>query len=458
MFDISPDLSNGVRKQILKEGEGDEYPGYGDKVSVHYTGWLMSNREVFDSTRKGESVEFSLGRGQVIKGWDVGLATMKKGEVALFIVEPQYAYGEAGYPPVIPPYSPLLFEVELCDWRMEDLSFKKDNGILRKILAKGEGTTCPNDGSSVKVKLVGSYDDKIFEDTEKEFILGEGCILNIPEGVEVALLRFHLKEKSMIYLKSQYAFEKGSDEYDIPPDADVQYVVTLLEFEKAKDVWEMDSDEKLSRAKACKEKGISFIQAGKIRAALKQFRWILVCLEKEPGVSSDTEDERKSLLLSSYLNSALCLLKLEHYIEAIKICDKALEIDPESEKGLFRRGQAKMLINDCSEALEDFEKLINLYPENKVARQSRLLCHEKMKNQSTKDKKVYSKMFEKFVKQDEERIRNMKTETGVWEDNEESNENKLSDSSLDQNKKLYEQHGAVLRDANVVELSNTACL
>lgn len=62
-------------------------------------------------------------------------------------------------------------------------------------------------------------------------------------------------------------------------------------------------------------------------------------MENEPGVDRGTEQERKDLLLSGYLNIALCLLKLENYNDAIKFCDKALKMQPNNEKALFRRGQ-----------------------------------------------------------------------------------------------------------------------
>lgn len=86
----------------------------------------------------------------MIKGWDLGISTMKKGEIAVFIVHPRYAYGDMGYPPAIPPFTPLVFEIELFGWKLDDLSPKKDESILRKVLEKGEGTTFPNEGSQVR--------------------------------------------------------------------------------------------------------------------------------------------------------------------------------------------------------------------------------------------------------------------------------------------------------------------
>jgi FKBP-type peptidyl-prolyl cis-trans isomerase len=83
----------------------------GDEVEVHYVGKLVSGKE-FDSSR-GRPFGFGVGRGMVIKGWDIGLVGMQAGGVRQLTIPPREAYGERGAPPVIPPNSTLLFEIEL---------------------------------------------------------------------------------------------------------------------------------------------------------------------------------------------------------------------------------------------------------------------------------------------------------------------------------------------------------
>ena len=86
----------------------------GNKVAVHYTGKL-TNGQVFDSSvSRGRPLEFTVGVGQVIRGWDEGICQLKVGEKAVLTCPPDYAYGEAGAGGVIPPNATLIFEVELC--------------------------------------------------------------------------------------------------------------------------------------------------------------------------------------------------------------------------------------------------------------------------------------------------------------------------------------------------------
>ena len=96
------------------KGEGIEALA-GKVVSVHYTGRLMDGT-IFDSSlERGEPIDFTLGSGMVIKGWDEGIAELKVGGKATFIIPHHLAYGDNGHPPVIPPKATLEFDVELID-------------------------------------------------------------------------------------------------------------------------------------------------------------------------------------------------------------------------------------------------------------------------------------------------------------------------------------------------------
>lgn len=103
--------SSGLQYWDVKVGTGEEAKA-GSHVKVHYTGWLTSGKK-FDSSVGSAPFDFTLDRGEVIKGWDEGVAGMKVGGKRQLKIPPQLAYGEDGHPPQIPPNSTLIFDVTL---------------------------------------------------------------------------------------------------------------------------------------------------------------------------------------------------------------------------------------------------------------------------------------------------------------------------------------------------------
>ncbi|KAK9710731.1 FKBP-type peptidyl-prolyl cis-trans isomerase [Popillia japonica] len=402
-IDISPKKDSGVLKEIIKEGEGTTLPPQGSKVKVHYVGTLLDGT-TFDSSRdRGQPFEFDLGKGSVIKAWDIGVATMKKGELAMLTCAPEYAYGKQGSPPNIPPDSTLKFEVEVLGWKGEDLSPSKDGGIERLQLTAGDGYSTPNEGAIVEVKLVGEYNGNIFDEREVSFSLGEGSDINIIEGVEKALEKFKKGEVSRLTIKPKYAFgSEGCAEFNVPPNAIVEYTVTLKSFEKAKESWSLDSEEKIEQGKLFKEKGTNYFKAGKLQLAVKMYKKVLSFLDFEKDEGPTSED-RKSLLLSSNLNLALCYLKLSEPFEAKNSATAALDIDEKNEKALFRRGQAYLAIGEPQLAADDFKTLLTVEPNNSAAKSQLAVCNKVLKEQLQKEKKIYANMFDKFAKMDTQR-------------------------------------------------------
>ena len=131
LLDISGD--GGVLKSILQRGHSKEHPRVGDEVEIHYTGFFQENKVQFDSSRdKGSSFRFVLGESQVIRvfhsiysmlaselilqGWEIGIATLSKGDRCILVCRSDYAYGDHGHG-LIPPNATLQFDIELINIR-----------------------------------------------------------------------------------------------------------------------------------------------------------------------------------------------------------------------------------------------------------------------------------------------------------------------------------------------------
>jgi len=111
-------IPKAVQKIDARIGTGNEVQS-GDRVSVHYSGWLydpLGDKEhgaLFDSSKGREPLEFVVGTGKVIKGWDQGVLGMKVGGKRTLIIPPELAYGSRGAGNAIPPNATLIFDIEL---------------------------------------------------------------------------------------------------------------------------------------------------------------------------------------------------------------------------------------------------------------------------------------------------------------------------------------------------------
>ncbi|KAF4318105.1 hypothetical protein BBO99_00001037 [Phytophthora kernoviae] len=283
--DLSGD--GGVLKETYQEGTG-EFPPAGDEISAHYTGTLLDGTK-FDSSRDRDSVfKFVLGKGNVIKAWDLAFASMKVGEKAMLTCKSEYAYGESGSPPKIPANATLKFDVEL-------LGFSP----------------------------------------------------------------------------------------------------------KAKEMWEMDADEKIAECTKLKAKGTEQFKAKQFETAAATYSQAASYMEDMYDVADDDKRKMKDLQTTCFLNAAMAYLKVENYSEAVSTATKALNNDPTNVKALYRRGVGRMNLNDLDRAKEDLVAANKQDPTNREVRREFEVLKKKMKDARQKEKTVFGGLFGKVSMYDD---------------------------------------------------------
>ncbi|WRX21381.1 FKBP-type peptidyl-prolyl cis-trans isomerase domain - like 10 [Theobroma cacao] len=373
---------NGLKKKLVKEGEGWETPDNGDEVEVHYTGTLLDGTK-FDSSRdKGSTFKFKLGLGQVIKGWDEGIKTMKKGENAIFTIPSELAYGESGSPPTIPPNATLQFDVELVSWNsVKDIC--KDGGIFKKILVEGEKWENPKDLDEVFVKYEACLEDGtlISKSDGVEFTVGDGYFC---PALAKAVKTMKKGEKVLLTVKPQLKLigklqdgkifvKKGHDEEPFEFKIDEEQVIdgldravkmmkkgehALITIQPEYAFGSSESQQELAVVPAnatvyYEVEMVSFVKAVKF-------------IEYDSSFSDEEKQQTKLLKITCNLNNAACKLKLKDYKEAEKLCTKVLELDNKNVKALYRRAQAYIQIVDLDLAEVDIKKALEIDPDNRL--------------------------------------------------------------------------------------------
>lgn len=219
-------LPEGVKKEIVIEAASHyqvarKKPKYRDEVEVHYFSVLESDGSQFDSSREaGKPFKFTLGQGQVIKGWDLAVATMMKGEIAKFTIAPEYAYGANGSPPKIPMNETLIFEIELVDWVSKDDLFS-DGGVIQSLIKEGgcidgknyaDGYKKPRLNGEVLISYKVTLEDGTVaeEKANLEYKVGSGSAGKLSQAIDKALMGMVKDGNVTLKCMPKYAYDDGN--------------------------------------------------------------------------------------------------------------------------------------------------------------------------------------------------------------------------------------------------------
>eukprot|EP00659_Diplonema_papillatum_P015971 gene15971-24439_t len=335
----------GVKKECVVAGEGTQRPPKGSTVRVSYVGSLEDGGMEFD--RSEEPIEFELGAGTVIKGWDIGVATMRRGETSILTCAHEYAYGEAGRPPVIPSKATLKFEVELVSWiETKDVSEAKDGSIVKRILKMSDKWDRPayEAACTVSIATVSAHDDA----TEK--LQMDNAVVTLGDE----LVPWQLEQA----LESMAVGEEGEVTVTEGEGKQTVYKVTLHKFEPARSRWNLNLADQLAEAEKRKVQGNMWYKKQRLQNAVKKYEKGLEYISEEHDASEEDKKAVRPVHIALLTNLAAAQLFQKDYAAVVTRCTEALNIESSNAKALLRRAKAHTALDSWSAARIDLEKIL----------------------------------------------------------------------------------------------------
>lgn len=233
--------ASGLKYILMKENKSGELAAAGTQATVHYSGYFKDGKMFDSSVERGQPFKVKVGKGQVIKGWDEGLALLRKGEKAKLFIPYTLGYGEQGYGP-IPAKADLIFDVEIVDVQapvvpvLYDVSKleaqKTASGLQYYVVNKSASTVKAEAGKTVKVHYSGYLaDGKMFDSSVErgepiEFPLGQGMVI---PGWEEGIALMNVGDKLKLIIPYYLAYGEQGREPIIPAKADLTFDVELVE-------------------------------------------------------------------------------------------------------------------------------------------------------------------------------------------------------------------------------------
>ena len=385
-----------VIKTVTAEGTGWETAKDIDGAVVSYALRAVGAAADAPPLVAAERVELGRCKDAPCPGLTRVLVSMKAGESARVHIK-NAPHGGPAYLAGLAPEGVAegVLDVTLHTIQKVERVSGTDDEVLKKILTAGTGYERPNEGASVTVKLSGALAEggAVFApESERTFLTDDEAV---PEGLDRALLTMHKGETALVTVPPKWGYGAAGDAAaGVPAGATLQYTVTMVDFVKDKESWDLkDGAEKLAYAEAKKAEGNALFAAGKAARALRRYSKALKMIEYDTSFPEESKKASKVLKVTLHSNTAQCKLKAGDWRGAEVAATKALDMDSSAAKARFRRAQALMGLGEHFDAERDLKKLLDDDPNHKEATRELVRCKKAQREQNQKDAAMFSKMW-----------------------------------------------------------------
>jgi FK506-binding protein 4/5 len=427
-----------VTKTELRNGAGWERPGSLSRVTLSVVGTAVGDadgrRDQVYSARRVCTV----GAAEMPQAWEKVVPDMKKDSQLLLVCKPPRMLGAGldGAVTLPPGTRRVEYVLTLESWVKVEILAPDDSSIVKQVLTDGDGWERPNEGASVVVDVsyaaapaaaavvtpkanpdpaviaaatggsAAGAAPEFHRETATAFHLGDGTVV---DGLDAAIQSMKSGERACITIAAPLAY--GSAAALLPAGAaaagvgagdPIAATVTLVRFEKAKDMWSMSFEEKVDEMMARKLLGNELFKGGRLALAVKAYeRGIALFDSPTNELTADVRKRVNVLLVQCHLNLAACSERRSDVAKVIHHCNKALEVEPSNVKALYRRGSAFMQQDDYYNAESDLRYAAEVSAGNAdVERRLARLAVLKGR-QDRRERALYSNLFGRLSRMEE---------------------------------------------------------
>ncbi|ELT92806.1 hypothetical protein CAPTEDRAFT_228060 [Capitella teleta] len=275
----------------------------------------------------------------------------------------------------------------------------EDKSFSKHVIQEGTGDTSPNEASvcTVLVDPMGQSVTPAIEAALGNYKIGDRCEVTIGESTTFLAelldkVLMSMKEGETAYVKSKINSDgQKMDSFGVN-DAAFKCNVSLFEMSRAAQSDDLEQDERIERAQHYKDSGTELFREGNTHFAIKRYQRsldYLADIDKHGSVPNVVRSQQILLRGQCNFNLAACYLKQAKYSDVVHHCTLGLNVDSDNLKGLYRRGQAYMKLNQYDEAKGDYHRALALDPSNKATANQLALLNGMIR----KEKEMYKRMF-----------------------------------------------------------------